>query len=63
MKPRYASALALFLCLASLLGAATPGPPDTPAGRRIRALLQAFEVATPEAMESFVAGNFAAGLR
>ncbi len=61
MKPRYASALALFLCLASPLGAATPGPPDTPAGRRIRALLQAFEAGTPEAMKAFVAGNFAAG--
>ena len=60
MKPRCASALALFLCLASLLAAATPSPPDTPAGRRIQALLQAFEAGTPRAIEAFVAGNFAA---
>ncbi len=60
MKPRYASALALFLCLVSTLRAATPTPPDTPAGRRIQALLGAFEARTAEAMEAFVAGNFSA---
>lgn len=60
MKPRCATALALFLGLASLLPAATPGPPDTPAGKRIQALLQAFEAGTPQALEAFVSGNFAA---
>ena len=61
MKRRFASALALFLCLSTLLPAATPGPPDTPAGRRIQALLQAFAAGTPQALETFVSGNFAAG--
>ena len=48
MKPRCASALVLSLCLASLLAAAAPGPPDTPAGKRIQALLQAFDAGTFE---------------
>jgi CubicO group peptidase (beta-lactamase class C family) len=63
MKPRYASALAVFLCLglASLVHSASPGPPDTPAGRRIQALLTAFEAGTPAAIEAFVTGNFASG--
>src|SRR5262245_19223319 len=60
MKPRCASALALFLGLAALLRAATPSPPDTPAGRKIQALLQAFEAGTSEAIAKFVAANFAA---
>ena len=64
MKPRYASALAVFLSLGLASGpaaAASPGPPDTPAGRRIQALLAAFEAGTPAAIEAFVTGNFAAG--
>ena len=60
MKPSRASALALFLCLPAFLPAATPSPPDTPAGRRIQALLQAFDAGTPRAIETFVTANFAA---
>jgi CubicO group peptidase (beta-lactamase class C family) len=62
MKPRYASALAvvLGLGLGSLLSGASPGPPETPAGRRIQALLAAFDAGTPAAIEAFVSGNFAA---
>jgi D-alanyl-D-alanine carboxypeptidase len=61
MKPRYASALAVFLCFGlGPLSGASPGPPDTPAGRRIQALLTAFEAGTPAAIESFISGNFAA---
>jgi CubicO group peptidase (beta-lactamase class C family) len=60
MKPRCASALAVFLCLVSTVPGATPSPPDTPAGRRIQALLQAFEAGTPDAIGAFVSANFAA---
>ncbi len=61
MKTRCASALALFLCLAALLRAADgPSPPDTPQGKRMAALLTAFETGTPDAFRAFVTGNFAA---
>ena len=59
MKPRYASALALFLSLATLLRAAGPEPPDTPQGARMKALLAAFAVGTPDAVRAFISANFA----
>ena len=59
MKPRYASALALFLTLATLLRAAGPEPPDTPQGARMKALLAAFAAGTPEAVRAFISANFA----
>jgi D-alanyl-D-alanine carboxypeptidase len=49
-----------FLLLAALAPAGIPGPPDTPQGRRMAALLAAFEAGTPEAVRAFVAANFAA---
>ncbi|MFY9550415.1 MAG: hypothetical protein WAU32_04635, partial [Thermoanaerobaculia bacterium] len=60
MRLRCASALALLLSLASALRADGPGPPDTPQGRRMKALISAFESGTPEAIRAFVSGNFAA---
>ena len=35
-----------------------PAAPDTPAGRRIQALLKAFEAGSPEAIRAFIAANF-----
>ena len=63
MRHRYASALAVLLCLGLAPAAsATPGqgpaPPDTPAGRRIQALLKAFEAGSPDAIRAFIAANF-----
>ena len=37
-----------------------PSPPDTPQGRRIAALIAAFETGTPDAIRAFVTANFAA---
>src|SRR5262245_34428592 len=61
MKTRYASALALFLLLTPMLPAqAGSSPPDTPEGKRIRALLTAFETGTEDAIRSFIQDDFAA---
>jgi len=61
MKTRCASALVLFLLLAPALTAQAPSsPPDTPGGKRIRALLAAFETGSQDAIRSFISGNFAA---
>jgi len=52
------AALCFFLC--SLAAKAWPaGPPDTPQGRRMAALLAAFDTGTPEAIRQFVTANFA----
>ncbi len=63
MRLRHASALAVFLCLglapaASATPPQGPAPPDTPAGRRIQALLKAFEAGSPDAIRAFIAANF-----
>jgi len=63
MRPRCASTLAVLLCLgfASSAGATPEGgatPPDTPSGRRVRALLKAFEAGSSEAIRTFIAANF-----
>jgi CubicO group peptidase (beta-lactamase class C family) len=58
MKLRTASAFLLVVCS---LAAAPSGPttlPDTPQGKRIGALLAAFEAGTPEAIRTFISGNF-----
>ena len=62
MKTRCASALGVVLCLllASPVAAAPTSPPDTAGGRRVRALLAAFEAGTPDALRAFVSANFAA---
>ena len=65
MKHRSKSALAaalLFLLLAASAGAQVPvsSPPDTPQGRRIAALIAAFETGTPDAIRAFITANFAA---
>ena len=66
MKHRSKSALAAALFLSLLLaasgGAQAPAssPPDTPQGRRIAALIAAFETGTPDAVRAFITGNFAA---
>ena len=60
MKTRCASALALFVFLAPLVPAGSSSPPDTPEGKRIQALLKAFDTGTPEAIRAFISGNFAA---
>jgi CubicO group peptidase (beta-lactamase class C family) len=59
-KSAFAAALFLSLLLAASGGAQTPAPPDTPQGRRIAALIMAFDTGTPEAIRTFVTGNFAA---
>jgi D-alanyl-D-alanine carboxypeptidase len=62
MRPRCASALAVLLCLGlastEAAAAAPETPPDTPAGRRVQALLKAFETGSPEAVRPFIASNF-----
>jgi Beta-lactamase len=60
MKTRCASALALLLCLAPPLRADGPSLPDTPQGKRMAALLAAFDSGTPDAIRAFVTDNFAA---
>src|SRR5262249_10570780 len=62
MKTRYASALVLFLLLLAPILPAQAGssPPDTPEGKRIRALLSAFETGTEDSIRSFIQDNFAA---
>jgi Beta-lactamase len=60
MKLRCAFALAVLLCVVSQIRAAEgPAPPDTPQGRRIKALLTAFDTGTFEATRAFVTENFA----
>ena len=62
MKHRSTSALPAALCvfvLAAAAAAASPaGPPDTPQGKRIAALIAAFEAGTPDALRAFVRENF-----
>jgi CubicO group peptidase (beta-lactamase class C family) len=58
MKLRCASALSLLFCLAAILPAQAAAPPDTPQGRRLKALLAAFEAGTPEAVRTFISANF-----
>ena len=64
MKQRPTSALPAALCLlllAAVSSAAPPSsPPDTPQGRRMAALLSAFEAGTPEALRALIQANFAA---
>ena len=64
MKQRSKSALLAALCLLTLraapAGAAPAAPPDTPQGRRMAALLTAFNAGTPDAIRAFVTANFAA---
>ena len=64
MRLRYASVFAVLLCLASAVSAPAEepasAPPDTPAGRRVRALLQAFDTGSPESVRAFIAANFSA---
>jgi D-alanyl-D-alanine carboxypeptidase len=59
-KSAPAAALSLFLLLAASGAAQAPSPPDTPQGRRIAALIAAFETGMPDAIRTFVTGNFAA---
>src|SRR5438045_2513261 len=65
MKHRSTSALPAALCFflltttAAAASAVPPaGPPDTPQGKRIAALIAAFETGTPEALRTFVRENF-----
>jgi CubicO group peptidase (beta-lactamase class C family) len=58
-KSALAAALSLSLLLAGTAGAATPTPPDTPEGRRMAALIAAFDAGTPDAIRTFITGNFA----
>ncbi len=58
-KSALAAALSLFL-LAGSLRADAPSPPDTPQGRRMAALVEAFEAGTPDAIRAFITANFAA---
>ncbi len=60
MKNRCASALLLCLLAGGAAAADPSSPPETPEGRRIRALLAAFETGTPDALRAFVSANFAA---
>ncbi len=64
MKHRWKSALPAALCVLALAAAASaapsPAPPDTPQGKRMSALLAAFETGTPDAIRAFVQANFAA---
>jgi len=64
MKHRSKSALPAALCVLALAAAASaapaPAPPDTPQGKRMAALLAAFETGTPDAIRAFVQANFAA---
>jgi CubicO group peptidase (beta-lactamase class C family) len=63
MRHRPTSALGVVLALSLLGGAALaeapPGPPDTPQGKRVAALIAAFASGTPEALRGFVLENFA----
>ena len=63
MKQRSRSALSAALCaflFAAGASASSPGPADNPQGRRIAALLAAFDAGTPDALRVFVTQNFAA---
>ena len=59
-KSALSAALSLFLLLAGPLRAEGPAPPDTPQGRRMAALIAAFESGTPDAIRAFITANFAA---
>jgi CubicO group peptidase (beta-lactamase class C family) len=50
--------LGLFVVLSAAASAA--GPPDTPQGRRMAALVAAFDAGTPDSIRAFVTANFAA---
>ncbi len=58
-KSALAAALSFFVVLAGSAGGQAPSPPDTPQGRRIAALIAAFETGTPDAIRTFVTDNFA----
>jgi len=61
MRPRYASALSLLASLLALtvaVRADSPALPDTPQGRRIAAMLKAFESGAPDAVRAFISDNF-----
>ena len=62
MKHRSKSALPAALCLFALAAAAAraAGPPETPPGKRMAALIAAFDAGTPDAIRAFVQSNFAA---
>jgi CubicO group peptidase (beta-lactamase class C family) len=64
MMHRSMSVLPAALCVFVLAAAASaaPGeaPPDTPQGKRMAALLAAFDAGTPDAIRGFVQANFAA---
>jgi D-alanyl-D-alanine carboxypeptidase len=59
-KSAFPAALCAFLLAAAAAAASPAGPPDTPQGRRVAALLAAFDAATPDALRAFVTQNFAA---
>ena len=59
-KSAPAAALSFFFLLAASGAAQAPSPPDTPQGRRIAALIAAFETGTPDAIRTFVTANFSA---
>jgi D-alanyl-D-alanine carboxypeptidase len=58
-KSALAAALSLFLLVAATAGAQSPAPPGTPEGRRMAALIAAFDAGTPEAIRAFITANFA----
>ena len=66
MKHRSRSALPaalllfLFFLSSAAISASPAAPPDTPPGRRIAALLAAFDAGTPDALRAFITQNFAA---
>lgn len=59
-RSAFPAALCLFVFAVASVSAAPNGPPDTPQGRRIAALLAAFDAGTPDAIRVFVTQNFAA---
>jgi CubicO group peptidase (beta-lactamase class C family) len=56
----FPAALCFFLFAVAAVSAAPSGPPDTPQGHRITALLAAFDAGTPDAIRAFVNQNFSA---
>lgn len=59
-KSALPAALVLGLCFVLPRAVPAAGPPDTPQGRRMAALVAAFDAGTPEAIRAFVTANFAA---
>ncbi|HEX4441682.1 MAG TPA: serine hydrolase domain-containing protein [Thermoanaerobaculia bacterium] len=57
MKLRIASAIAVLVCSLAAAPPAPPTLPDTPQGKRMAALLAAFDAGTPDAIRAFIAGN------